>query len=826
MRQRLPGKPRRGSFFGDRQAAASGTIAFLVAGVLFMGSVATVLVTTRTTGGPELADAPQASILRLQARDIAALLVDSPGYSASGTWSSDADLYTGRSANADLLLRLGLLDDADQSMLGYAKLQNLRRAPLAADATDGYVNYEEARRSLGLDGAGRDFHVRAYPQLAALDDLMASEGRDGNLRVTYIGHYEVTYNTIHGVPLTSTQGLGVGTPQCVISNDVSGGSANTPPQGNPAGAPQNYRLQATVTNGGSTPTQFTALFKYTLGTGASAYEGTRRAQSYLVDPDDSTVMFVDIPARPGVSCAAGSRITVEVSEPLGNMVSQSTTLATGVTTATVGSRDLHLEATKSVFTTPSCSAAIELDWSSPARDVGANDFLGMKVVKGTGEQVWPETGYYTFKGNSGNKAKVDGVCLEPGEYRGYLYFSGSNTFTDTSQHVVTHILVQATAPTGFVAKGTAEPDLENPIYTSRPPVQVEAKMLEALVDRFCPAYYSHKERSPLAATSSAWTEWDSRCSSFAGGRAVDTQGRCKSFGRNLAGVEASQPGDVIPDIKCDMDEALPARLTCQLALPEGGDSARVGCPGAGLQGAFVPQGEPRYDITNVLIVGSEVNHAAMTSGAAKFAVRDWVLGGGTLIAFGSEAGNVNWLQPLFHAAIRSSSGGISTPDIAHPILHVPNELDDPANTYDAHGQTWNFNGQTAQAQDDEASALFTNVIVAGGDALQGDPLLAHSRPGALGSGSVILTAYLPYDLYGSERSALPGGAKCPDLTLGECEGMRFIHNLMMSAYGDLYLDYGPPCPAWTNCVPSVRSALVQHPDFAVPIELKLNVYVF
>jgi hypothetical protein len=164
--------------------------------------------------------------------------------------------------------------------------------------------------------------------------------------------------------------------------------------------------------------------------------------------------------------------------------------------------------------------------------------------------------------------------------------------------------------------------------------------------------------------------------------------------------------------------------------------------------------------------------------------------------------------------------------MAHPILHVPNELDDPAQTYDAHGQSWNFNGQTAQAQDDEASALFTNVIVAGGDALQGDPLLAHSRPGALGSGSVILTAYLPHDLYGSERSALPGGAKCPGLTLGECEGMRFVHNLMMSAYGDLYLDYGPPCPPATNCVPSVRSAQVKHPDFALPIELKLSVYVF
>jgi hypothetical protein len=214
---------------GDRQAAASGTIAFLVAGVLFMGSVATVLVTTRTTGGPELADAPQAAVLRLQARDVAALLVDSPGYSTSGTWSSGADNYTGRSTNADLLLRLGLVDDADHSLLGYAKLQNLRRAPLAADATDGYVNYEEARRSLGLDGAGRDFHVRAYPQLAALDDLMASGGRDGNLRVTYVGHYEVSYPLLSVAAPHPAHNLTVTAPTCLVSSSV----ADSPPQGNP-----------------------------------------------------------------------------------------------------------------------------------------------------------------------------------------------------------------------------------------------------------------------------------------------------------------------------------------------------------------------------------------------------------------------------------------------------------------------------------------------------------------------------------------------------------------------------------------------------------------
>src|SRR5205085_140884 len=105
-------------------------------------------------------------------------------------------------------------------------------------------------------------------------------------------------------------------------------------------------------------------------------------------------------------------------------------------------------------------------------------------------------------------------------------------------------------------------------------------------------------------------------------------------------------------------------------------------------------------------------------------------------------------------------------------------------------------------------------------------------------GSIILTSYLPYDLFGpssagAARSAQAAGAACPGnspagtaWTVGQCEGLKFMHNLLMSGYGDLYLDYGPPIPDLTDVQPSVRVAEIRHPDFADPIELTLIVFVF
>jgi hypothetical protein len=815
----------------DNTAVASGVIAFLVAGVLFMGSVVAVLVTTRSQGNRNVVGQPEdQAAFDIQAAGLADVLLGSPGYqsSTSGTqdytdWASGASTITGKTAKADSVTRLGLLNDpgsAEPSYLNFTKFQNLRRAPLAANPTDGFVNYDEAVQDLGLANAGLDFHIRAYPALTSVKQMLACTAaggfqcKDGNLRVTYIGHYDVSYPITYGANSNPVDQLNVDGPTCSVSSDTSVSPTNTPPQGNPSTAAQNYRLSTTVANGGQTDTQFTALFTYRLA-GSTVYQGTRTSQTFVVPHGSTSDVYVDIPAKAGISCAAGTTITVQISEPLGHSVTQSATLtsANAVTNAHSISdmRDLYLQSLQSSYTTSSCSSSVQLAWSSPTSDVASNDFLGMKVVnRNTGAQVWPSSGYYTFKGNTGNKADLSSVCLAPGEYRGYLYYSGSNSFTDTSEHVVTRILVTSSAVVGYVAPTVQSVDLNNPIYTPTTPIQEEVHGLDTLVQRFCPSFYNSKTTSPT-------TDWDGDLDTDANDAWTP---RCASFASAPTDVRATQFGDVIPDYKKAMDNDLPARLL----YPS--DYSVVAL-----------RGLPRYDVANVLVVGSDVDQTAMTSGAAKFAVRDWVLGGGNLVVFGSDGQNVNWLEPLFHSAIRSSSGGISVPDASHPILHTPDELDNPAITYDSRGQAWDFNGQTAQAQQAETTALFTNVIVQGGDATLGDPLLADSKPGAIGNGTIILSSYLPYDLYGAQdtsagqasRQAKAGsdaGSDCPGRTFGQCEGMKFMHNLLMSGYGDLYLDYGPPIPDLTDVQPSVHVGQIRSPDFTDPVQLTLIVYVF
>jgi hypothetical protein len=783
-------------------AVGSSVVAFLVAGVLFMASVVAVLVTTRSGSDADATgDATDNARFGIQSEGLANVLLSSPGYyhdangdAVVGDWTQGANPITGRTANAENLDRLGVLEGVNkgQNMVNFTKFQNLRRAGYYS-ANNGYVDYQEAVETLGLDDEGLNFHVRAYPSLTDLKELLARGEKDQNLRVTYLGHYDITYPTNTLNPPEPTYNLGVTAPTCAVSNDVTVTPTNTPPQGNPTGYAQNYRLQTTVTNGGSTTTQFTALFEYKLG----SYQGSRVAQSYLVAPGETTPIFVDIPARLGISCPVGSTISVKITEPFGNSKSAATTLSTAVTGASTISpmRDLYLQAGQTVYTTSTCASSVQLTWSSPANDVGAQDFLGMKVVyRSNGTQVWPSTGYYTFKANSGQQAKLDGVCLKPGEYRGYLYYSGGNSFTATSEHVMTRIVVNPTAIQGYVAPGIVVTDFDNPIYHEKPPVQVETQYLDTLVERFCPTFYNSKVKSPIVAIAAGdESYWTSRCASFAAGRTL----------------WPAQPGDVIPDFKRDMDNNLPERLLYP------GDPSNPSAPR-----------QPRYDLVDVLVVGSNVDHAAMTSGAAKFAVRDWVLGGGTILVFGSEEGNVNWLEPLFFAGIRGNGGAISTPDQGHPMLHVPNELDDPAASYDARDTVWRFNGQTARAQDDPDTAVFDNVIVVG-DPQVGDPVLASSLDGAFGSGSIIVTAYTPYDLYNNDAVGLqPGGPDCPFPTKKECEGMRFMQNMLMQGYADLFLDYGPPIPEGTDVQPAIHTVQIRHPEFADPIAMTMIVYVF
>jgi hypothetical protein len=766
----------------DSAAVGSSVIAFMVAGVLFMASVVAVLVATNGTGGPGASDASDDAAMRIQARDLASTLLGSPGFAANGAdWADGANPYTGATASAEGLGRLGLLDDqsVEPNMMEFSKFQNLRRGKYAADAADRYVDYEEARRSLGLDSANLDFHLRAYPALDSVVQLLAEGRRDANLKVAYIGDVNVTDPLPPMVPPTQGLAYSVGRP-IVCSRDD-------------AAYPNAYRLSLTLANGGQNPTQFSAFVTSKLGTGAVQ---TQNTNGFMAGTGASTTLFVDVAATEGRVCSAGSTVTFDVYDNVhGKLLTLAYTLPANETVSGVpaNGRGLYVD-TNLVNYRPTDHVVV--NWNGGG--LANNDRLIFRVCKGTAEctsdagdlnRVYQEDGGATFKSGNKNQRSIDIGALPSGEYTAWLYDcetvacavplpAGSSHLRATEKILVTDGAVAGYTP----PSATAGP----PVYSPANHAATEVSMLDTLVTQFCPTYFFSKVQAPVAGYGPAdEAPWNTRCSSFKGTQA--------------------QPGDVFPDTKKFMNQDLPLRL-------------------------LNADGTPRFDLTNVLVVGSRVDQNAMTSASAKQTIRDWVVGGGTLLVFGSEEGNVNWLEPLFHSAIRAGGGGISVPDISHPILHTPDELDDPAHNYDARGESWNFNGQTAQVQQSEATALFTNVIVENGDAINGNPLLADSKPGAIGNGSVILTSYLPYDLYNNPaKSGQPssGPNACPGgYTTGACESLKFIHNLLMSGYGDLYLDYGPECPLQTNCIPDVRSAQIRHPLFADPIQLKLNVFVF
>lgn len=107
------------------------------------------------------------------------VLLGTPGYPTK--WDQQAETI-------DSLRRLGLLEDGATLRLDPDKFDALAKGSyLNPSSSNGYVDYDEAKRALGLDGF--DFHIRSAPAFEAFDP--ASYGIDGmtDYHVGYIGHW-------------------------------------------------------------------------------------------------------------------------------------------------------------------------------------------------------------------------------------------------------------------------------------------------------------------------------------------------------------------------------------------------------------------------------------------------------------------------------------------------------------------------------------------------------------------------------------------------------------------------------------------------------------
>lgn len=194
----------------------------------------------------------------------------------------------------------------------------------------------------------------------------------------------------------------------------------------------------------------------------------------------------------------------------------------------------------------------------------------------------------------------------------------------------------------------------------------------------------------------------------------------------------------------------------------------------------------RLDAYEILIIGSNVDHSALTSEHVKSKVTEWVHAGGTLIVFGSDSKSFKWLESTMGVGIETVNGGAFAPDVDHPILREPYALDWPA--YDTFEQAWG--GKNDKSSGGKSfDELFQHVIQDD----DGD-VLAISRDGAFGAGTVFLTTFRPADI-------------AHHINLRE--SMNLINNIVV--YTDrsyLFLDYGPAPPRDAAVGAAARSSHV------------------
>lgn len=210
----------------------------------------------------------------------------------------------------------------------------------------------------------------------------------------------------------------------------------------------------------------------------------------------------------------------------------------------------------------------------------------------------------------------------------------------------------------------------------------------------------------------------------------------------------------------------------------------------------------RLNEYQVLVIGSKVRQSSLTPNFVKEAIAAWVEDrGGTLIVFGTDDPNQQWMRPIYETGIHNANGGIGAPDPTHPLLHAPEGL--RYTEYRDHQLAWSV-------RDD---GFFSHVLRQPSVG-QGDPLdvLAVSAPGAAGNGTVLLTSFTPGDLTSPQD---------------ELEARKFLHNLFAQAYNVLYIDFGPPIPSKAQVASSTRLAVISYPGLpSAQVEMKVVLYVF
>lgn len=115
--------------------------------------------------------------LKSQAETALEVLLGTPGWPT--TWEDSA-------ASVDSMDRLGLIEDGSTIRIDADKFDALARGRYAtSSSTNGYVDYAEAKRKLGIEGY--EFHLRAYPLISPAGENSYGTENMEDYRVAYVG---------------------------------------------------------------------------------------------------------------------------------------------------------------------------------------------------------------------------------------------------------------------------------------------------------------------------------------------------------------------------------------------------------------------------------------------------------------------------------------------------------------------------------------------------------------------------------------------------------------------------------------------------------------
>lgn len=205
---------------------------------------------------------------------------------------------------------------------------------------------------------------------------------------------------------------------------------------------------------------------------------------------------------------------------------------------------------------------------------------------------------------------------------------------------------------------------------------------------------------------------------------------------------------------------------------------------------------PVLERVDVLFVGSLVEQEALAAQGLPFVLAAWVQAGGTIVTLGSFDADTDWLQPLFDMGRTTANQAVSEPDPDHPVFQAPNPL-----------APTSFQGGTNSMQfPPDAWPLFDHVLLKYGTASK----LAVSREGAFGSGSVIVSSYIPSYILVSEYQAPEEGQATVQRS---SEPEEFFENLVtFPEYRDLFLDYGKQAPEAGGTGLAQRTTFLEDPE--------------